>query len=137
MVYIGSADMMHRNLDRRVEALVRLRDPGQITEIEDMLTLAVDPGTASWHLEPEGIWTRHARVEDGDRAAGPAGPPDRQPPAATRTPSTVSGTPNPLLQDPAGSEVVPAAGVICWRPDRAHRDTDRAHRDTDRAHRDS
>jgi polyphosphate kinase len=64
-VYIGSADLMHRNLDRRVEALVRLRDPGQITEIEDMLTLAVDQGTASWHLEPEGVWTRHARVEDG------------------------------------------------------------------------
>jgi 8-oxo-dGTP diphosphatase len=37
----------------------------------------------------------------------------------------VSRTPNPLLPDPAGSEVVPAAGVICWRPGRAHRDTDR------------
>ena len=33
MAFIGSADMMHRNLDRRVEALVRLSDPGHVTDI--------------------------------------------------------------------------------------------------------
>jgi polyphosphate kinase len=65
VVYIGSADLMHRNLDRRVEALVRLRDPGHITEIEDLLTLSMDPETASWHLGPDGIWTRHSHAEDG------------------------------------------------------------------------
>jgi polyphosphate kinase len=65
VVYIGSADMMHRNLDRRVEALVRLRDPAQLTEIDDMLSLSVDPGTASWHLGPDGRWTRHCVDSDG------------------------------------------------------------------------
>lgn len=59
-VYIGSADMMHRNLDRRVEALIRLRDPGHIAELDELLTLSSDPGTDSWHLGPDGAWTRHA-----------------------------------------------------------------------------
>jgi len=59
VVYIGSADMMHRNLDRRVEALVRLRDPAHINEIDEMLTLSMDPGTASWHLGADGQWTGH------------------------------------------------------------------------------
>ncbi len=57
--------MMHRNLDRRVEALVRLRDPGHIAELDELLTLSTDPGTASWHLDSEGAWTRHVRDADG------------------------------------------------------------------------
>jgi polyphosphate kinase len=65
VVYIGSADLMHRNLDRRVEALVRLRDPGHLTEIDDLMTLSVDPGTASWHLGADGLWTRHPHSADG------------------------------------------------------------------------
>ena len=66
VVYIGSADMMHRNLDRRVEALVRLRDPGHIDECERLIALAMDPGTASWHLNPDGTWTRHATDAAGE-----------------------------------------------------------------------
>jgi polyphosphate kinase len=66
LVYIGSADLMHRNLDRRVEALVRLRDERHIAEIDDLLTLSMDPGTASWHLEPDGSWTRHHKNVDGE-----------------------------------------------------------------------
>ena len=66
VVYIGSADLMHRNLDRRVEALARLRDPGHIAEVEHLLALSVDPGTASWHLGPDGVWTRHSSGPDGE-----------------------------------------------------------------------
>ncbi len=65
-LYIGSADMMHRNLDRRVEALVRLRDPLHIAELEELLHRSMDPGTASWHLEADGAWVRHAVGEDGE-----------------------------------------------------------------------
>jgi polyphosphate kinase len=65
--YIGSADMMHRNLDRRVEALVRLTDPKHLAEIEGLFDLAMDEGTMSWYLDADGIWTRHAASDDGRR----------------------------------------------------------------------
>ncbi len=66
-VYIGSADMMHRNLDRRVEALVRLEDPAHIAETNALIDLAMDSGTSSWHLQPDGDWVRHDRDADGRR----------------------------------------------------------------------
>ncbi|QEO09352.1 RNA degradosome polyphosphate kinase [Protaetiibacter larvae] len=64
-VYIGSADMMHRNLDRRVEALVRLVKPEHLAETDALFELALDPGTSAWHLGPDGEWTRHNRDEQG------------------------------------------------------------------------
>ncbi|MDN4163339.1 RNA degradosome polyphosphate kinase [Nocardioides abyssi] len=56
--WIGSADMMHRNLDRRVEVLVRL--PGEATRraVDELLTLAFDDDTDAWVLGPDGAWTR-------------------------------------------------------------------------------
>ncbi|GAA2072043.1 RNA degradosome polyphosphate kinase [Pseudolysinimonas kribbensis] len=65
-VYIGSADMMHRNLDRRVEALVRLRRAEHIVELEELFDLAMSDATASWWLEEDGTWSRHARDERGE-----------------------------------------------------------------------
>jgi polyphosphate kinase len=64
-VYIGSADMMHRNLDRRVEALVRLTDPDHLRELEDLFALAFDERTATWRLDADGVWTRHHLDKDG------------------------------------------------------------------------
>ncbi|HEX4189864.1 MAG TPA: RNA degradosome polyphosphate kinase [Marmoricola sp.] len=55
--YIGSADMMHRNLDRRVEVLVRLPGPDLVAEVGAVLDLAFDPSTASWELGSDGAWT--------------------------------------------------------------------------------
>ncbi len=66
-VYIGSADMMHRNLDRRVEALVRVTAPAHLTELDALFDLAMSDGTSSWHLGPEGEWTRHSVDADGKR----------------------------------------------------------------------
>jgi polyphosphate kinase len=57
--WIGSADLMHRNLDRRVELLVRVTDPAERAELRRMISTAMDPETSSWWLEPEGVWTRH------------------------------------------------------------------------------
>lgn len=64
-VYIGSADMMHRNLDRRVEALVRVALPAQVKELIDFFDLALSDGTSSWRLEASGDWVRHAEGADG------------------------------------------------------------------------
>ncbi|MFG6443955.1 RNA degradosome polyphosphate kinase [Microbacterium sp. P07] len=64
-VFIGSADMMHRNLDRRVEALVRVIDPAQLTELSSLFDLAMSPSTSAWHLEPEGEWVRESTDADG------------------------------------------------------------------------
>jgi len=65
-MWIGSADLMHRNLDRRVEALVRLEAPHHIAELNALLDLGFDPGTASWHLHEDGTWVRHNKGPDGE-----------------------------------------------------------------------
>jgi polyphosphate kinase len=64
-VYIGSADMMHRNLDRRVEALVRLSQPDQVKTMHDYFDLAMSDSVSSWHLQPDGNWTRSQFDEQG------------------------------------------------------------------------
>jgi polyphosphate kinase len=57
--WIGSADMMHRNLDRRVEVLVRLPDPESVAEVGALLDLAFAPTTDAWLLDSDGEWTRN------------------------------------------------------------------------------
>jgi len=64
-IWIGSADMMHRNLDRRVEALVRIANPAQQAELRGLIDMAMDEGTASWWLAGDGTWTRHHLDPDG------------------------------------------------------------------------
>ncbi|RYV49580.1 RNA degradosome polyphosphate kinase [Pengzhenrongella frigida] len=68
-VFIGSADLMHRNLERRVEALIRVVDPEQIAELVDLNDLAMSNGTSSWHLQPDGTWVRHHLRENGQPLA--------------------------------------------------------------------
>ncbi len=58
-VWLGSADLMHRNLDRRVELLVRVTDPGQRAELAGLIDMAMDDTTATWWLDSDGTWTRH------------------------------------------------------------------------------
>jgi polyphosphate kinase len=55
--WIGSADMMHRNLDRRVEVLVQVKDPRLTAELNEIFESALDPSTRCWELGPEGQWT--------------------------------------------------------------------------------
>ena len=65
IVFIGSADMMHRNLDRRVEALVRLTDPRHISDMKSLMSLGMSDDVSSWHLSGDGTWTRHCQDADG------------------------------------------------------------------------
>jgi len=64
-VFIGSSDMMHRNLDRRVEALVRITSPDHLRQLDELFDLAMADSTASWWLDETGTWTRHDHAEDG------------------------------------------------------------------------
>ena len=67
--YIGSADLMHRNLDRRVEALVRITAPDHVEELRGLIEASISPETASWHLGSDGDWTRQANAGDSTRLA--------------------------------------------------------------------
>ena len=66
-IWIGSADMMHRNLDRRVEVLVRVDDAGNRARLRALLALALDDRTA-WHLRADGTWIR----DESARSRGPS-----------------------------------------------------------------
>ncbi|TCM47074.1 RNA degradosome polyphosphate kinase [Kribbella sp. VKM Ac-2568] len=68
-VWIGSADLMHRNLDRRVEVLVQLKEQDHVTELGDLFDLGFDEGTGSWWLRPDDTWQA--------RLTSPAGEPLR------------------------------------------------------------
>ncbi|MBC6448835.1 RNA degradosome polyphosphate kinase [Actinokineospora sp. HBU206404] len=54
--WIGSADMMHRNLDRRVEVQVRVTDKRLTKQLDDMLDSALNPATRCWVLSGNGDW---------------------------------------------------------------------------------
>jgi polyphosphate kinase len=56
--YIGSADLMPRNLDTRVELLTPVENPELQAEIEDTLDRCLADDTFSWTLDSEGRWTR-------------------------------------------------------------------------------
>ncbi len=63
-VLIGSADLMHRNLDRRVETLVRVEGAASTTRLMDMLDLAMGDNVGVWMLGPDGCWNRVVRDAD-------------------------------------------------------------------------
>jgi polyphosphate kinase len=56
-VWIGSADLMHRNLDRRVEVLVQVPSEDNVAQVAGLLDLAFAPTTYAWELGPDGDWT--------------------------------------------------------------------------------
>ena len=49
--WIGSADLMHRNLDRRVESLVRIDKPAHKNMLQEIIDISMDPKTSSWHQQ--------------------------------------------------------------------------------------
>ena len=70
--YIGSADLMSRNLNRRVEALVRLDDPRTQQRVREILAVVLNDDRLAWTLASDGVWTKrrgpaavdtHARLQ--------------------------------------------------------------------------
>jgi polyphosphate kinase len=63
-VHIGSSDLMHRNLDRRVEVMVKLPTQTAVDQVTQLLDLAFDPHTSAWELASDGTWTRGTSPDD-------------------------------------------------------------------------
>ena len=55
--WIGSADMMHRNLDRRVEVMAQVKDRRLSGYLDEVFDSAMNPATRCWELGPDGRWT--------------------------------------------------------------------------------
>ncbi|HEU4831343.1 MAG TPA: RNA degradosome polyphosphate kinase [Actinomycetota bacterium] len=56
--YIGSADLMQRNLDRRVEAVVPVSDPSLAARLDEILDVLMQDDMLSWTLGSDGTWTK-------------------------------------------------------------------------------
>ena len=77
VAWIGSADLMHRNLDRRVEVLVRLPGDELVAEVGELLDKSFDEDVSAWTLTADGEWRR--TPGESVEAVAPAGVPDRAP----------------------------------------------------------
>jgi len=64
-LYIGSADLMDRNLNRRVESLVLIEDKAHKVELIKIFNQYLDPTIVSWHLLKDGNWKRVNQSNDG------------------------------------------------------------------------
>ncbi len=56
--WIGSGDLMPRNLDTRVELLTPVTSPGPVAELEDTLERCFADDTFGWELRPDDTWER-------------------------------------------------------------------------------
>ncbi|MEO7117364.1 MAG: polyphosphate kinase 1 [Candidatus Limnocylindrales bacterium] len=66
--YIGSADLMERNLDRRIEALAPVEDPALQTRLRAIVAVMLEDDRRSWQLGPDGEWRRSESL--GERQSG-------------------------------------------------------------------
>jgi polyphosphate kinase len=65
--YLGSADLMPRNLDYRIEAVVPVEDPRAQQELTRALDTMVSSNVHAWELKPDGEWQR-IRAKKGERS---------------------------------------------------------------------
>ncbi|WP_083563677.1 RNA degradosome polyphosphate kinase [Boudabousia liubingyangii] len=65
-VWIGSADLMHRNLDRRIEALVKIKQPEHVETLYRMVREEAAGKTSSWRLRKNGTWERRTHKKSGE-----------------------------------------------------------------------
>jgi len=82
--YIGSADLMPRNLDNRVEAVVPVLDPDLRAGLQEIFDVELSDDVLAWELGPDGEWTKvptvrgietHVRLEEYALARATGSPP--------------------------------------------------------------
>ncbi|MFK8186381.1 MAG: polyphosphate kinase 1 [Phormidesmis sp.] len=66
--YIGSADWMPRNLDRRVEALVPIEEPSLRKRLDDLLETCLSDNRQAWEMQPDGTYVQR-QPEKGDKCS--------------------------------------------------------------------
>jgi polyphosphate kinase len=66
-IYIGSADLMDRNLNRRVESLVQITDQEHKQELIKIFDQYLDPQISNWFLKPDGTWQRVSQSSEGEQ----------------------------------------------------------------------
>jgi polyphosphate kinase len=68
-VYIGSADWMPRNLERRIEAVTPILDPGQRRAVLDIIELMLEDNRQAWDLLPDGSYIQRQPPPGGPELA--------------------------------------------------------------------
>ena len=58
VTYIGSADLMSRNLNRRVEVMVRIDDRESQHRVDEIIDVGLDDDRLAWTLDGSGVWTK-------------------------------------------------------------------------------
>ena len=64
---MGSADLMPRNLDHRIEVVVPIEDPAVASELENVIDTLLADNVTAWRLGPDGAWDR-VRARPGAHA---------------------------------------------------------------------
>ena len=69
-IYIGSADWMTRNLDRRVEAVTPVEDLELIAQLKQILDILLNDNRQAWDMQPDGSYIqRHPQANEPERSA--------------------------------------------------------------------
>lgn len=63
-VYIGSADWMSRNLDRRVEAIAPVEDPDIAKDLQEILAIMLADNRQAWELQSDGRYIQRRPTDD-------------------------------------------------------------------------
>ncbi len=69
-IYLGSADWMPRNLDRRVEAITPVEEPSLVNKLKEILEILLGDNRYAWELQADGTYIqRHPQADESERSA--------------------------------------------------------------------
>jgi polyphosphate kinase len=89
-IFIGSADWMPRNLDRRVEVITPIIDPDIAKDLQEILGIMLADNRQAWELQPDGSYIQRRPAEDSSEASSQKILMSMNSSVNTSTPNTVS-----------------------------------------------